>query len=280
MKIVYTDYRSPNDLLFQRVQIFGEPPVWLSEQTQDACELYLFLSGNASYSIHNVQYSVKNGDVVVLPPKTAYTWQTAKNASCEYIRWRFNPLLLPALQDVDICSFYQRAATYAYVLPRSLVKDASVTQQLLTLEELCKTRHEYTDLHCIRVTLRLADTLNQIALESIDKRILSLRSTKNNAAYLCMRYINDHLHEKLSIDALSKSLSISPSHLQAVFKKDTGISLHKYVFLQKMQFANKLLQQGFSAQVVAQKLGYEYYATFYQAYKKIYNNAPTNSTSK
>ena len=157
-----------------------------------------------------------------------------------------------------------------------MVKDTAVTEQLFAIKEICKTRHAYADLRCIRVTLHLADTLNQIALESIDKRILSLRSTKNNAAYLCMRYINDHLHEKLSIDTLSKALSISPSHLQAVFKKDTGIPLHRYVFLQKMQFANKLLQQGFSAQEVAQKLGYDYYATFYQAYKKVYHTAPTH----
>lgn len=73
---------------------------------------------------------------------------------------------------------------------------------------------------------------------------------------------------------MAKELQFSESHLRQTFKKECGISIHNYTFIQKMQLAHQLLQQGKSPVAVADELGYEYYSTFYHNYVRRFNSPP------
>jgi len=102
----------------------------------------------------------------------------------------------------------------------------------------------------------------------------------NENVYACIQYIDNHLNEPLSVEKISHELKVSTSHLSHSFKKEIGIPIKKYITNQKLFLAQKLLQQGNSAQEVANSLGYEYYSTFYQQYVKRFRISPNDQATR
>ncbi len=276
MKNVFSYYISRNGIRFHHTRTEQEflesdqsPP-----ELHDECEVFLLLSGNVTYRIEGQAFALQAGDMFIVPPNRLHTRVLTGNEPYERMVLHFNPDLLPQIQDLDVLSFSKRANEYSYVLSKDIVQKSNVIDSIYEIKELCRAEDKYRDLRLIAAITKMTETLNELASEMINHRTIALRSTKNNISYLCIEYINAHLEEKLSAEQLSKALNISASHLQSVFKKEIGLSLHKYILTQKMQLAKTLLHQGLPAQEVAHMLGYEYYATFHQAYRRICKTAP------
>ncbi len=276
MKNVFAYYISRNGIRFHHTKT--EQEFLESDQSpaelHDECEIFLLLSGNVTYQIEGQTFALNVGDMFIVPPNRLHARILKGGAPYERMVLHVNPDLLPQIQDLDVLSFSKRANEYAYVLSCDIVQKSDIIDQIYNIKELCRAEGKYRDLRLIAAITKMTETLNELASEMINHRTIALRSTKNNISYLCIEYINAHLEEKLSAKQLSKALNISASHLQSVFKKEIGLSLHKYILTQKMQLAKTLLHQGLPAQEVAQMLGYEYYATFHQAYRRICKTAP------
>ena len=101
-----------------------------------------------------------------------------------------------------------------------------------------------------------------------------------NISSLCIQYVNENLTKNLKAADVANALNISATHIQHTFKKETGVTLHYYIFRQKMQLAKLLLSQGQSAQSVASTLGYECYSTFYLNYMKYFQSPPSTPINK
>ncbi len=93
-----------------------------------------------------------------------------------------------------------------------------------------------------------------------------------------LKYIDEHITEKISLDDIAKHTLLSKSTLCHFFKKTIKVSIKQYVLQKKMAYASQLLAEGVSAQEVAYRVGYENYANFYKMYKRVTNHSPSNST--
>lgn len=87
-------------------------------------------------------------------------------------------------------------------------------------------------------------------------------------------YIERHLYEKISVPAVAESCSLSPDYLSAVFKKETGQTLSRYVLLQKLREARRLLENGLSSSNVAYILSFCSESYFIACFKKAYGITP------
>lgn len=72
---------------------------------------------------------------------------------------------------------------------------------------------------------------------------VSHRKEKPSSSVLdpTLSYIKQHYREKLSIDDLSRTANLSPSHLFAVFKKETGTTPITYINRYRLSLAEELL---------------------------------------
>jgi len=90
-------------------------------------------------------------------------------------------------------------------------------------------------------------------------------------------YLNQNYNRKVSLDEASQIVSLSPTHLSRVIKRDTGES---YVVLfnnLKINIAVKLLKEtNLKVYEVANKVGIENYSYFYQLFKKVTGISPTD----
>ena len=91
-----------------------------------------------------------------------------------------------------------------------------------------------------------------------------------------VEYINENLKNSVSIKKLSEKLNISESALTHTFKKEMGISVHKYIQQKRLVFARKLIEEGKKPTKIYFDLGYSEYSAFYKAYFKMFGHPPSN----
>lgn len=83
-------------------------------------------------------------------------------------------------------------------------------------------------------------------------------------------YIQEHLHESISLPELADAMYMNPKYLGSLFKQMNGISVKEYIQQQKMNRAIVLLKDEIlSVSDIAQQLGFDtvqYFSTKFRSY--------------
>jgi YesN/AraC family two-component response regulator len=86
----------------------------------------------------------------------------------------------------------------------------------------------------------------------------------------CMAYIDGHLHSRITLDDIGRSVGRNPAYLCVQFKEETGIPLSKYINMEKIDEAKLLLRDtNMSVSEISATLGYgsqSYFAKIFQAF--------------
>lgn len=88
-------------------------------------------------------------------------------------------------------------------------------------------------------------------------------------------YVSKNLSGDLSIEVLARVASVSPSFLTHNFKKDVGISLHRYVTGKRMAYAKEKIDSGEKPSKFYTECGYTDYSSFYKAYYMFHGFPPS-----
>ncbi len=59
---------------------------------------------------------------------------------------------------------------------------------------------------------------------------------------LCVNYIYENLHQKITINELARHTGLNPSYLSRLFKKETGVSVTDYIISKKIAAAKNMLK--------------------------------------
>lgn len=76
------------------------------------------------------------------------------------------------------------------------------------------------------------------------KRTSALRKSRiiSKHVILCVNYIYENLHKKITVDELARHTGLDPSYLSRLFKKETGVSVTEYVLSKKIAAAKNMLK--------------------------------------
>jgi AraC-like DNA-binding protein len=79
-----------------------------------------------------------------------------------------------------------------------------------------------------------------------------------------------------NISELAAQLHLSPSHLQRVFKRETGLRMGQWLIALRLQKAAYLLANSYlSVKEIARSVGYEHESSFIRAFERRYVLTPT-----
>ena len=79
----------------------------------------------------------------------------------------------------------------------------------------------------------------------------------------------------LTIRDLAIEINLSPSHLQRLFKHQTGVSMGEWLTEQRLQRAAHLLAKSYlSVKEIAHTVGYEHPSSFIRAFERRFTQAP------
>lgn len=91
----------------------------------------------------------------------------------------------------------------------------------------------------------------------------------------CIKYVDEHYSETISLQELADSLDINNAYLSRIFKKETGISLSDYINQVRIETAKELIEHTNKKMYeIAELSGYNSTQRFFQAFKKIVGKAP------
>lgn len=94
------------------------------------------------------------------------------------------------------------------------------------------------------------------------------------------QYLEEHYGEKLNIGDLARSSFISEEHLIRLFRKETGMTPHRYLMELRISQARKLLRLSpFTVGHIAQVCGFSSIRAFCTQYKAFTGQTPTEARS-
>ena len=90
-----------------------------------------------------------------------------------------------------------------------------------------------------------------------------------------IRYMSEHLDEKIDVDMLAELVHISHVGLLKSFKRHTGQTLTRYLIMLRMSLAKQLLLENtLRINEIAQRCGYANSYYFSNAFRKYYSESP------
>ncbi|MEC0331754.1 AraC family transcriptional regulator [Paenibacillus macerans] len=91
------------------------------------------------------------------------------------------------------------------------------------------------------------------------------------------QYIERHLSEDLSLEAVSAKVFISPKYLSKLFKEELGVTYTDYVTGRRMERARALIENNnMTVEQIASTVGYGTAAYFIKRFKETYGCTPGN----
>lgn len=264
-KIVYVDLASSNPFLNIRIAGYTMPNskyvIAHNISKQSYWDNYTFeyiISGKGYIETETDRYDVQAGNVYFLNKLQHHIYYADKDDPYQKIffcvKGDFADALMQSyhlldsviIKRIDMLSTFERIIN---LLDIDIPPDKSV-YDALTAE-----------------LLKIVQSLSDISYEK--------KPLAQNLADRIMLYLENNLNESICLDDISRSLNISKSHIERVFKAHFGDTPHRYLLTLKVRSAARLLMHSnLSVNEIAEHYAFADAKHFSKCFKQQFNLAP------
>lgn len=242
----------------------------------DFDKIIIFLSGKVTYVVEGKSYHLKPWDILLVRHHDIHKPIIDKDNVYERIViWVKNEFIEQQhRKDCDLSACFEESLEKSFNLIRVRPSLQSEIQSIISnLEDSLRSDEFGHDLLCDTYFLQLLVYINRVFLDSSFSQDES-DLTYNKQITELMKYINTHLGEDLSNEALAKKLFLSKYYLMHRFKEETGYTLHNYIEQKRLLHASELIKEGIPVMKAAQECGFKEYSTFLRAFKRNFHISP------
>lgn len=201
------------------------------------------ISGSMTYYANGKEIVLEKDDAIFLPPGTVRKREQG-NAPVHYVS--FNFIINTNSQ-----------------LPFDMHMKNCITPTIKKLISVFGFSHLATGFHSKE---KCKNILNYILLELIDTHNLNC---KNDHVLAVLKYINEHITKKITLQSIADSLYLSKEYVSYLFSKEVGTHLMDYINEQKSLLAkNLILNDAMPPSKVWSYLGFESYDYFSKVFRK------------
>lgn len=248
----------------------------------DFIELVIILSGKGHFHIEGADYTVSEGNVILLNPGTRHQslLSSVPGSAALECYLAFTDIeykncvknTLPLFQNHSIIA----------KLPQELKKELFRLCNAIEKEnKSCETgRYFMLKAYLIQVLCLLERFQKQERDEETKRRANTRYEFKSvNKKYVVSqitKYMEEHYQEKISLDQIAANIYLSSFYISKLFKSETGDTPINYLISLRMNKARQLLDENpeCSIQSVASAVGYEDAYHFSKLFKKYYGLSP------
>lgn len=233
-----------------------------SEHFHTMYELIYFVCGDADFMVQHTLFNIRPGSLLIAKPGEYHNIVFHSDAPYERYVVRFPPM-----------------AVYPYVR-KQLDKTESVYYiQGTPLEaEFRRMDSHVTAVHRDILLSACIGSMNLIIAYLISSQDLIQKADYvNEDIRMIVKYIDSHLLEIQTVEDIAHALHMSKSSIYKLFAMQFDTPIMSYIRTQKCLIARDLIAGGEKASVVAKRLGFEHYSSFYRNYCRIFNSAPTET---
>lgn len=239
----------------------------------DQFELYFFISGDVDYFVERVKYRLSFGDVLLMNGAELHKPTFFGQAPYERMVLHFDPAFAAQFSTPEfdlLACFTARKPGTDNLLRMHTAHTRALHDLLRQLSDLPARPAEGRD------ALRLALFLEILVLvgRAFQNRDAQTPNDDKHPLRALIDYIDQNLTADLGLDALAERFFISKPYLCRSFKVYTGATIHSYILGKRIALAKQLLLSGESVTAACQNAGFNDYANFIRAFKKMTGLSP------
>lgn len=243
----------------------------------EEAEFTLICSGSCVYHIDLCDYPVREGDILLLPPRILHSSGSFPKNRMVSESFVFHLNFL-GLGGTDICSmkylrpFSSQEVLFPYVFSSDHPANKSLRDIMDHLSHVYQSRVEGYELRMKSLFLELFYLIWPYRLQDMPSLTPKEQSEKLKQV---LDYIDVHLAEPIPIIDLARICCFSESHFMRFFKTHVGMTCTEYINTLRLEKAWHLLQEGnLSVIDVAFSSGFRNLSYFYRTFKKKYHMTP------
>lgn len=243
------------------------------EHHHTECELSVFLRGSGLYAVRGTTYSFEPGAVFLFGSNEAHCI-TEIHEDFDLLNIQFEPRLLWGHSDTAelLCLFAARNRSFSN---RIAVGDDVLTERILSLEEelrtqrpCCAVQARYLLFSALSHIIRTYDYVNPA-------QSVGAPSTITANVKRAIRYIDDNLDTRLTLQDIARVACLTPTYFSSVFKKLNGISPWDYITIKRVERAVELLKTTDLTKLeIAERCGFSGSSNFYKAFSHVTGKKP------
>lgn len=227
--------------------------------------IFIYCARGAGWAeIDGRHHDVGRGDLLVVPPGEPHTYGASARRPWT-IHW------VHAAGD-RVAAFLTALGTSAREPVARLGDDLHV---LVLFEDVLRSLERgYTEVELLYASQALAHLLGALVLRR--HQMPRRGGTAEQRVAEVLAFMRESLDQPLSVATLAGLAGWSPSHLAAVFRRQTGYAVHDYFVRLRMHRACRLLDTtAMSVKEIAAQMGYEDPLYFSRAFKAVNEVAPS-----
>ena len=242
------------------------------------CKLLLLRSGSGGYWIEGQRYTLQPGDAVLIGSHCVHRPEFEADTPYERIIIYISPEFLRR-QSASNCELER---IFSGERGRILRLEENERRRLFRLADRLERQLSGEDygrvILCNGLLLLLLVEIGQ-GLQSREAVQPSPLTPRSRRVLDMLRYMEEHLAEDISIDALAQQFYISKYHMMRLFRQETGQSIHEYLTDRRLLLARDLMGSGVSATDSCYRSGFRTYSSFTRAYAKRFGTTPTGRSN-
>jgi len=233
-------------------------PYWrFQPQHVDRYDITYIIKGNARYTIDKKIYELGPGDLLCL----------AEGFEIEAVTCPKNPM---HCFSVNFNALY--AATLRYFPP--MIQNIGIRKELVELfREMTLSWSNKQDGYILKtraLLMLILHRLNEILVFKNDNMTGDYRINK------ITRFIAAHYSDKITVKDLAELVNLNKAYLGRLFKKQTGISIDRYITKIRVRNAENMLQSGdYKVHEVAEHCGFSDVFHFYKLFRATRGFSPS-----
>jgi AraC-like DNA-binding protein len=242
--------------------------------THDVIEILVFLGGDCDFFCEGKTYTLRRGDIVVVPPYAVHQAIVKNIDSYQRIIINISNRLMadfssssPSMNEHMV----DQKTKGSYLLHLNKANFQTITSLLHEISTRKQNGEE-------NISFSLQYLLFQ-ALQVIFTSVGRLQGNKeehDERLVLILEYIEAHVTEPdLSLDKVSSYFHLNKYYFSHYFKKQMNLPFYRYVSLKRLSFAVTMIKQNqLPIEQIALTCGFLDYSSFYRLFKKEYNLSP------
>ena len=247
----------------------------------EEAELTLITEGEGLYQIDLVDYEVKKGDILFVPPLLLHSVSLAQSQNEEMISetYVFHLNFLGG-NSTDICStrYFVPIMNHELILPCLITqKHPAYVSIRKIFRQIAALYHEEVpgyELALKGLFLQVIFLLLQYSTKQ-SKNVLPEEGTPADKLKNVLDYIEIHYAQTISVEELAKICCFSEYHFMRFFKKHMNMTCVEYVNNVRLEKAVELFEQGNTSILeVSLSVGFHNLSYFHRAFKNKYGMTP------
>lgn len=256
-------------------RLASDYPVVTTHWHEEA-ELTLITKGNCLYQIDLINYEVKEGDILFVPPLFLHSISLGSSEEIFSETYVFHLNFLGG-NSTDICS----TRYLAPMMNQEFSIPYLITPEHPAYASLRKIINQITSLYdeaIIGYELALKSLFLQalfLLLQYSKKNTSFETGTPSDKLKNVLDYIEMHFAEPISVSELAKLIFYSDYHFMRFFKKHMNMTCVEYINNLRLEKSVELFEQGNTSILdVSLSVGFHNLSYFHRAFKKKYHMTP------